>query len=526
MSFAYCVDDVLALIQLSWSAVEGARRACGKHDDLTKEVSSLYDVLAHVYSAMSVPESPIGQARRGLRTELQNHMTGCDTQLRIINTVLDKFNALSPEKKFGKQLWPKVRFANGEDRDLAEIRSRMATYSTAITMSLRLMSLGSRGKIERQLSHQKGSLEGIRESVNFALAQMNSTIRHQSLMVAYMNDSKAFWSRLRRELVKEGFSRSAINGKKDLILSYMKELDSRGVLGYSISFQKVMAAQNEAKRQSNTPASFQSSSTLTGGRNSNSSLQSFEPVKHDCSPNFDEPICIRTESGEPSWPDSRPVTAVEHIEESSMDFPEDKVHSERQYLESSSPQASLAYQVRISSNSTEGSRTLYDEPTNILTESKPAYSPSHHSSISSLSSLSRHRSMSDEMGHRIKLEDPHGREFSFPLSQAKTWEGMENLVRKNCAGMSSGIVNAHHDGQNILPYLWEEMAEPGAKLTIRRPAQPSQPSIFIPLSEEFYLLPERPTSPEDDFGHLPTLGDWMKSGKTEFTPHSEFYEMD
>jgi hypothetical protein len=67
MSFGYCVNDVLALIQLSWSAVEGARRACGKHDDLTKEVSSLYDVLAHVYSEMSVPESPIGQARRSLR---------------------------------------------------------------------------------------------------------------------------------------------------------------------------------------------------------------------------------------------------------------------------------------------------------------------------------------------------------------------------------------------------------------------------------------------------------------------------
>jgi hypothetical protein len=421
MSFAYCVNDVLALIQLSWSAVEGARRACGKHDDLTKEVSSLYDVLAHVYSAMSVPDSPISHARKSLRTELQSHMTGCDTQLRIINTVLDKFNALSPEQRFGKQLWPKVRFANGEDQDLAEIRSRMATYSTAISMSLRLMSLRSRGKIERQLSHQKGSLEGIRESVNFSLAQMNSTIRHQSLMIAYSNDSKTFWSRLRRELVQEGFSRSVVNGKKDLILSYMKELDSRGVLGYSSSFQKVMAAQNEAKRQSNTPASFQSSSTLTGGRNSNSSLQSFEPVKHESSADFDEPICIRAESGEPSWPDSRLVTAVEHVEES-MDFLEDKVHPEKQYFESPSPQASLAYRVPIPSNSTEGSRTLYDEPTNIPTVSEPAYSPSHHGSISSLSSLSRHRSMSDEMDPRIKLEDPHGREFSFPLSKAKTWE--------------------------------------------------------------------------------------------------------
>jgi hypothetical protein len=89
-----------------------------------------------------------------------------------------------------------------------------------------------------------------------------------------------------------------------------------------------------------------------------------------------------------------------------------------------------------------------------------------------------------------------------------------------------GSVNAQPDGTNLLPYLWEEMAEPGAKITIRRPAPLADPSISIPTSEEFYLLPERPPSPEDDFRHLPTLGDWIQSGRTEFTPHSEFYEMD
>ena len=93
--------------------------------------------------------------------------------------------------------------------------------------------------------------------------------------------------------------------------------------------------------------------------------------------------------------------------------------------------------------------------------------------------------------------------------------------------MGSGTVSAHHDGTNLLPYLWEEMVEPGAKLTIRRPcAQLSPGSVFCPPTEEVYLLPERPLSPEDDFRHLPTLGDWIQSGRAEFTPHSEFYEMD
>ena len=104
---------------------------------------------------------------------------------------------------------------------------------------------------------------------------------------------------------------------------------------------------------------------------------------------------------------------------------------------------------------------------------------------------------------------------------------MESLIKKNCAGISKGIVDAHQDEANILPYLWEEVAAPGARLAIRHPcAQLSQPSVLCPPTEEFYLLLESPACPEDDFSQLPTLGDWMERGITEFTPHSEFYEMD
>jgi hypothetical protein len=417
MSFGYSVDDILALIQLSWSVVEGATRACGKHDDLTKEVSSLHDVLAHVYSELSVAEPSFASARSSWKAELQSHLTGCDTQLRIINTVLQKFNALSSEQKFGRQLWSKIRFANGEDQDVGEIRSRMGTYSTAITMSLRLISLGSRGKIERQLSRQRGPLEGIRESVNLALAHINSTTRQKSLITGYSNDAKAFWSRLRRELTKDGFSRSAVNNKKDLILSYMKELDSRGVLGYSTSFQKAMNAQNEAKRQSNTPASFQSSSTLTGGRNSNSSVQSFGCRKDSgyCSSAFDEPVCMRTDS-DLSWPDCRPVTAVEHDQNFHLNPTVTEMEPNEKYMESSSP--SNPYRLRHEADSTLGMRTLNNEPANIPTQQIPVHSSSRHGSIANFSG----HTSKYEVEQKIRLEDPHGREFSFPISQAKSWE--------------------------------------------------------------------------------------------------------
>jgi hypothetical protein len=104
---------------------------------------------------------------------------------------------------------------------------------------------------------------------------------------------------------------------------------------------------------------------------------------------------------------------------------------------------------------------------------------------------------------------------------------MESLIKKNCAGMGSSVVDTRQNGANLFPCLWEEICGPGAKLTIRRPsAQISSPSVSSSLDQEFYLLPERPPSPEEDFSHLPTLRDWVQCGRTEITPHSEFYEMD
>ena len=414
MSFGYSVNDVLALIQLSWRAVEGARHACGKHDDLAKELWSLYDVLAHVYSEMSVPESVIGGAREERQIELENHIAGCETQLRIINTVLDKFNALSPEQRCGKLLWPEVRFANGESQDLAVIRSRMSTYSTAISMSLSLMSLGSRGKVERQLSRQKGALEGIRESVNFALAHLNSKTRAQTLMAAYLKDPKSFWRSLRREILKDDFKKAAVQGKKDLIISYMKELDSRRVLGYSISFQKELAREKDAQqssRQSRTPSSSRSDSTYADSRSSNTSLQCVEPSK--CGgQGLDEPVCIRTSP----WPESRSLTAVAFDPK----YPQPGDGEDEGYQ--GSPK--IPYRVRHET-STEGWPTLYDEAIDMPTESESFDNTSHLDLVETApqwTSMSHHASMSSVLDQKIKFEDPHGREFSFPLSQAKTWE--------------------------------------------------------------------------------------------------------
>ncbi|KAF4629585.1 hypothetical protein G7Y89_g8561 [Cudoniella acicularis] len=146
MSFGYGVSDALTLIQLAWRTVDGARRACGEHDDLTKEVSSLHSVLEHLQAEMSNSDSLVNLADKNRRDELQNHMAGCVIHLRTMDSILTKYNALDDEKRSTKKLWQKIRFGNGEVMDLAELWLKISTYTIAITMSLNLMLLGSQGE--------------------------------------------------------------------------------------------------------------------------------------------------------------------------------------------------------------------------------------------------------------------------------------------------------------------------------------------------------------------------------------------
>ena len=164
MSFGFSVADGFTLIQLAWSTYDGAKRACNEHDDLTREMYSLCTVLDHLQSEVANPDSLIHQAKGNRRQELENHMEGCRRHLRRINAILIKFNSLTEDERSGTQLWQKVRFGNGAVKDVAEIRQKITMYTTAISMSLHLLSQGSQGRVERMIDRQGGEMRGIRES--------------------------------------------------------------------------------------------------------------------------------------------------------------------------------------------------------------------------------------------------------------------------------------------------------------------------------------------------------------------------
>ncbi len=161
MSFGYSVSDVIVLSQLAWRAIEGVRKAHGEQDELTREVTSLHAILQHHREELSNPESVTNCVKDERQAELEDLTAGCEHVLKITDEVLTRSNALRDAKRSGKKLWQKVRVGNGEMKDLAEIRLKISTHTSAITMEPNLLSLGSQGRVENQLSCQRGDLEGI-----------------------------------------------------------------------------------------------------------------------------------------------------------------------------------------------------------------------------------------------------------------------------------------------------------------------------------------------------------------------------
>jgi hypothetical protein len=229
MSFGFGISDVINLAQLAYATFDGARRACGEHHEITQEFRCLVTVLDDIQSELSDRDSPINMASGHRRMKLKNHIEGCLLHVRQMNAILAKYNELSDEERGHGSFWQKVRFGNGPVKDIAQIRDKIATYTGVINISLTLLSLGSRGDAERQLSRQRGELRGITESINMVVAKFNATSREGSIYSKYSDDDVDFWRDLRRELVKKGYRSRVLRSSESLIHAYVKGLDSRGV---------------------------------------------------------------------------------------------------------------------------------------------------------------------------------------------------------------------------------------------------------------------------------------------------------
>lgn len=231
MSFGFSVSDVLSITQLAWKTIQNSRKACGEHDDFTREVSSLHLVLQRLQQEIEKPESPLNRPSDNASKELQSTVEGCQRVLKRVNTILKKHDGLTQKESSRSKLWQKVRFGNGQVQELAQLRTKISYYVSALTLFLNMVSTGTMGRVEKKMDDTGGDLTKIRITLNGITAQLMSKNQQEgSVFTTYADDDKAVWREFRRELIQESLPSSVIHKNKKTIKAYIKELASRGVL--------------------------------------------------------------------------------------------------------------------------------------------------------------------------------------------------------------------------------------------------------------------------------------------------------
>ena len=191
----------------------------------------MYIVLQRLEAEVSKPDSILSRTDDNRRAELSMLAVDCERVLRVLSQILDKYNALSQEKRSATKLWQRVKFGNGAMLDLEKIRSEVATYTNALTLFLNLLLIGSQGKVEKYMDSHGGELREIKSSLHYITASMQASCHDEkSVLTTYSQDDKLVWKSFRRELIKEGFSSQVLYKHKKTIKQYVMELGERGAL--------------------------------------------------------------------------------------------------------------------------------------------------------------------------------------------------------------------------------------------------------------------------------------------------------
>lgn len=265
MSFGISIGDFIVLTQLASDVVQGARRACGAHDELTREVTSLHIVLRQLEREVGKPHSILNSNDDDRKIELITLADHCQKSLKVLSNILDKYNGLSEEKRLVTKLWKRVQFANGEMQDLSKLRLELSTHTNVITLFLNLLSVGSLGKVEEQMVSQGEELRAVRRSVNWVTASLQASAGHGegSILTSYTDDDKGFWKDFRRKMVKEGHTSRVIRKHETLIMNYVKELGDRGALDELSTLEEVpvedskQEVEDDSKKQARSPSKDQ-----------------------------------------------------------------------------------------------------------------------------------------------------------------------------------------------------------------------------------------------------------------------------
>ena len=225
MSFGFSVGNLFLLGSTAWKALQISRKAFGEHDELTREASALHVVLQRLRHEISKPESLINRPEEPCREELETILADCQKVLGILGSLLVNYNALSTSERNGDQLWQKLKFGNKEMSELPNLRGKLSYYNETISFYLNLVSMGSIGRIEKQIDEAGDDLKDIKSAVNDIATRLSTNSDHEgSVLTAYTDDAENDWKEIRRVLISKGFPTSILSKYRVLIIDYIEEL--------------------------------------------------------------------------------------------------------------------------------------------------------------------------------------------------------------------------------------------------------------------------------------------------------------
>ena len=134
MSFGYAIGDIVSLVQLAWNTVQNTKKACGEHDEFTREASSLHVVIQRLEKESFKPDSPINHPGDTYKEELRRIVGGCSKVLTGLNRGLEKYNTLGEKGSSAKKLLQEVVFGNSEIADMRHLREQMTYYTASLSL--------------------------------------------------------------------------------------------------------------------------------------------------------------------------------------------------------------------------------------------------------------------------------------------------------------------------------------------------------------------------------------------------------
>ncbi|KAG8526153.1 uncharacterized protein KY384_000146 [Bacidia gigantensis] len=230
MSFGVSISDVGMLVKLAWRTVQSTRHADSEHDELSCAALSLHSTLRRLEGEVKNPKSLLNKPEDPYRKEVEAIGSGCRKTLTALDKILEKYSSLNGGARGIPNVWQRFRFGN-EEMTIKDIRGKMIFYTSALSLYLNMVSVGSSGRVERQMEAAGGDLKELKSAVNTITAHLMSNAKEEgSQMTAYTDDDKGVWREFRRELVKKGFRSSLLHKHRGTIQSYVNELGDRGIM--------------------------------------------------------------------------------------------------------------------------------------------------------------------------------------------------------------------------------------------------------------------------------------------------------